>query len=117
MTTGIELEQWATAAALEGIVRPGLLSDVTVRFLAVRDELGIAAGAIANATGDAIGLSNVFASRISAAGAWADLPTAVQILCGPLPIVGYEHADALGIALASGFQATAPLRVWLKPST
>ena len=115
VTTEVELEQWVSSADLEGIVRPELLGDVTVRVLAARDDRGITAGAIAYRTGRTVGLSNVFTSGISADAAWADLPAAVENLFGALPIVGYEHGDELTIALARGFQVTAPLRVWLKP--
>lgn len=114
--TEVEFEQWLSSADLKGILRPELLGDAEVRCLAARDDRGVTAGAIANRTGSTVGLSNVFTVGISADTAWADLPALVESLFGRLPIVGYEHGDDLTSALASGFQMTAPLRVWLKPA-
>ena len=113
--TEVEFEQWLSSADLEGILRPELLGDAAVCCLAARDHRGITAGAIANRTGSTVGLSNVFTAGISADAAWADLPALVERLFGRLAIVGYEHGDDLTSAVASGFQMTAPLRVWLKP--
>jgi hypothetical protein len=105
------LDEWASAAGLEGIVLPSLLGDTGVRLMAGRRrEAGpIAAGAILNATGEVTGLSNVFGDV-----EWRDLP-AVAAACFPgRPIVGYEHGDALADAVEAGFEPLHPLRVWVR---
>jgi hypothetical protein len=110
-----ELARWTMAAGLQGIIRPELLRDPSVCLLVTRDDKGIAAGAVANRTGTIVGLSNVFATRLDARTAWADLPAVIKDVLGRLSIVGYEHADALTAAIACGFEPIGPLRVWLKP--
>jgi hypothetical protein len=112
-----DLERWAVAAGLEGIIRPELLSDPTVRVLAVRDEQAVTTGAIINRTGATVGVSNVFTTAATPASAWRDLAAAVGDLFAGVPIVGYEHGNALAAAVESGFEPIAPLRVWLTPAT
>ena len=101
----------------EGIIRPELLSDPTVRVLAVRDEQAVTTGAIINRTGATVGVSNVFTTAATPASAWRDLAAAVGDLFAGVPIVGYEHGNALAAAVESGFEPIAPLRVWLTPAT
>jgi hypothetical protein len=64
-----------------------------------------------------VGLSNV------EAGAPLHLPDVVAALVhgvrgrfGPLPVVGYEHGEALDAAAAVGFSVLGPLRVWARPA-
>jgi hypothetical protein len=111
-----ELERWAVAADLEAIIRPELLRDPTVRILAVRDDRGVTAGAIVNRVGMTVWLSNVFATASTATRLWRDLPAAVGDAFAGIPIVGYEHGNALAAAAEGGFETIAPLRVWLKPA-
>jgi hypothetical protein len=47
ITSDEDLERWAVAADLEGIIRPELLSDPTVRVLAVRDEQAVRSSCVA----------------------------------------------------------------------
>ena len=117
ITSDDDLERWAAAADLEGIMRPELLSDPTVRVLAVRDEQAVTTGAIINRTGATVGVSNVFTTAATPASAWRDLAAAVGDLFAGVPIVGYEHGNALAAAVESGFEPIAPLRVWLMPAT
>jgi hypothetical protein len=73
----------------------------------------IIAGAIANRTDDVVGLSNVFAPEGAAARFWPGcIGTAIDAFAG-LPLVGYESGGELAIALALGFEAVGPLRVWV----
>jgi hypothetical protein len=93
--TAEDLAHWTDAAGLQRIIRPGLLGEAGVRVLLTRDQQGIAAGAVANRSGSVVGLSNVFTTRLDDRAAWAELPAIVADLFGRLPIVGYEHGDAL----------------------
>jgi hypothetical protein len=105
------VEEWASAAGLDGIILPSLLDDPDVRLMAARQRDGgpIAAGAILNATGDVVGLSNVFGEVL-----WRDLPAVAAAVFPGRPIVGYERGDALGEAVAAGFAPLHPLRVWVR---
>jgi hypothetical protein len=70
---------------------------------------GPSAGAVANRTGPVVGVSNVFTTTIAADEAWAGLPHALAAVFPSLPLVGYEHGEAL----AAGFTEVGALRVWL----
>ncbi len=109
-----ELDDWATAAGLDGIIRAGLLADPSVRILAGRrsQHAPIDAGAIANLTGEVVGLSNVFSEDQDADAVWRDLQGVVATAFPGHAIVGYERGDALASAIASGFTPLDPLRVW-----
>jgi hypothetical protein len=109
-----ELDDWTQAAGLEGIIRAEPLADPTVRIFAGRDdERGpIIAGAIANATGSVVGVSNVFGDQPELV--WRDVQGVVAAAFPNRPLVGYEHGDRLAHALASGFSEIAPLRIWVR---
>jgi hypothetical protein len=108
---GDDLDEWTEAAGLEGIIRAELLADPTVRiFAGWHDE--IVAGAIANATGSVVGLSNVFGEQPELV--WEDVQGVVATTFPGRPIVGYEHGDTLAHALASGFSEIQPLRIWVR---
>lgn len=95
---------------------PGEAGGEATRWSAVEGELDasvreLAAGsssAIANRTGSVVGISNVFGDD-----AWTGLAEAVWEEFPGLTLVGYEHGEALGAALAAGFRELGPLRVWL----
>ncbi|CAA9531911.1 MAG: Urea carboxylase [uncultured Thermoleophilia bacterium] len=114
VATEDEFDRWVTAADLEGILRPELLGDATVRLLLARGEGPEAAGAVVHATDGVAGLSNVFAAGMDPDAVWPDLPAVVRQAAGDLPIVGYEHGDELRCALATGFAAIGALRVWVR---
>ncbi|MDS0132262.1 hypothetical protein H5970_11085 [Amycolatopsis sp. CM201R] len=59
---------------------------------------------------EVVGLSN-FAGPASA---WPGAVAAVAAAFPGLPVVGYEHGDALRIALDHGASALGPLRVWVR---
>ncbi len=104
------LGEWTAAAGLEGIIRAPLLDDPGIRILAARRAEGgpIAAGAILNATGQVVGVSNVFGDPET----WRDLPAVAAAAFPGRPLVGYEHGDSLAGAVAAGFAPVHPLRVW-----
>lgn len=58
-------------------------------------------------TGDVVGLANVTTDD------WTQLLADLDERCPGEILVGYEHGDALDAALAAGFEAVGPLRVWV----
>lgn len=101
-----------TKPAPARIFLPALLADPDVVVLAAYREQRIVAGAIANRSGEAVGLSNVFVPEQGAAAYWAEAIGALTDLFPGLPIVGYESGAELALAQALGFEALHPLRVW-----
>ena len=93
-----QLDAWATAAALDGIIRADLFADPSIRIFAGRrsHDAPIDAGAIANLTGEVVGLSNVSASDQHAHAVWRDLQGVVATGFPGHAIVGYERGDDLG---------------------
>ena len=91
-----------------------LLTDPEHVFIAGFEGREIIAGGIANRTGNVVGLSNVFVNSGDAIAAWTGLVTAIEEAFPDVPLVGYERGAALDAALACGFMAIGPLRVWAR---
>lgn len=80
------------------------------------------AGAIATEGDAAVGVSNVFVTgavrnegvATALMDAFAGATAAIVERFPDRPVVGYEAGAALAIALATGFQAVGPLRVWFR---
>lgn len=117
----LELARWETAwngltadsAAHPARIFPtSLLDDEDLAFIAAYHEQQIVAGAIANRTGDVVGLSNVFAPPAENSRFWAGCVTAAGQAFPGLPLVGYERGEELIMARQHGFEAVGPLRVW-----
>jgi hypothetical protein len=107
-----------SAVALARQFPASLLADRDIAFLAGTSADGeIVAVAVANRTGDVIGLSNVF-GHASAAELWPGATSAAREAFPPgLPLVGYERGDNLRRATTSGFRPIGRLRVYLlKPA-
>jgi len=116
-----ELAHWETAwnglaadsATLpEHIFPASLLDDEDLVFIAAYRERQIVAGAIANRTGEVVGLSNVFAPPREVGDFWAGCVTAAGRAFPGLPLVGYERGEELIMACERGFEDLGPLRVW-----
>jgi hypothetical protein len=96
----------AGANSDQRIFLPELLSDRRAVFLGGFDTAGIVlAGGIVYAAADALGLTNVFGSRVQ-------LMSALASLLPRQLVVGYESGDDLRAAEMSGFEVLGPLRVW-----
>jgi hypothetical protein len=93
---------------------PSLLVDRDVAFLAARQGHQIVAGAIANRSGDVVGVSNVFTPEEDALFYWAGCVAAITDAFPGRPLVGQEWGDELEVALQLGFEALGPLRVWTR---
>lgn len=116
-----ELAAWETAWRGEPsddpyarIFLPALLEDESIVILAAYGDERIIAGAIANRTGQVVGLSNVFVSAQDAQRLRAGCVAAVQRHFPGLPLVGYESGDELAAFRALGFEELGPLRIWAR---
>ena len=103
-----------SAAGIARQFPDSLLVNRDIAFLAgTSADEEIVAVAVANRTGDVIGLSNVF-GRASAANLWLGATSAARdAFPTALPLVGYERGNDLRHATDSGFQAIGSLRVYV----
>jgi hypothetical protein len=124
ITETAELARWEAAWRGEpanklgtdqtSIFLPSLLADETIAFIAAYRQGQIVAGAIANRTGEVVGLSNLFVPGEAKTMFWAGCVAGVMVAFPGLPVVGYERGDDLAIAQTLGFESLGPLRVWLR---
>lgn len=111
---------WRGAPADDGdtsqrpIFLPSLLMDSNVVVIAAYRNQRIVAGAIANRTGDVVGLSNLFVPERHPEPFRAGCVAAVIDAFPCLPIVGYETGQELDASRALGFEILGPLRVWVR---
>lgn len=94
------------------IFLPPLLTDPDIRFVAAYRDQQVVAGAIANCTGDIVGVSNVFTPAEDALEYWAGCLATISVAFPGLSLVGYERGEELALAQSLGFTAAGPLRVW-----
>jgi hypothetical protein len=110
------LAAWEEAWGGDGqprIFLPALLADESIAIIAAYRGEQIIAGAIANRTGEVVGLSNVFTPEENAEAFWAGCLARAMDVFPALPLVGYERGEALDQASALGFERIGPLRVWV----
>lgn len=107
------LRAWNAANGTEGIIKPELLADDRVRIFMRENAEGIS-GFIASSDEASVGVSNVFAPEALLNEIWHDIEAVAAEVFPDLPLVGYESGDALAAALAAGWQAIGPLRVWIR---
>lgn len=106
-------QAWCGSDEPRDVFRPSLVAGPDVVVLGRRNGTRFVAGAIANVSGTATGLSNVFAVDRDLDAAWAGALATIVRRWPDLPIVGYERDDAMAAPLRLGFTATGPLTVWL----
>jgi hypothetical protein len=105
---------WGESASRPRVFLPALLGRSDVAILAALDDAGaVAAGVVANRSGNAVGLSNFFARDEREARRAAGIEAAQREFPG-LPLVGYESGRDLAECRALGFAPLGPLRVWLR---
>jgi hypothetical protein len=92
------------------------LHNDAVVILGAFDADQIVAGAIANGTAGAVGISNLFTSRDELVDVWYGCLATIQAYFPDLPVLGYESGAALAAACTCGFEPTGTLRVWVAPS-
>lgn len=110
-----ELRAWETAwkagSPTDELLFPdAFLDDRTVTPWARWDDDRIVAGCLANRSPGCLGLSNVFASDLTAM-VWAEAAQAAGSSAPDLPVVGYERGVDLDFARQAGFAAVGTVRV------
>jgi hypothetical protein len=112
-----DLRAWSFDHGAGSTFSAALLEEPSVTILAARDRDGtLVAGGVATEADDAIGISNVFAAdgaELTFTEAFAGASAAIADRFPDRPIVGYLSEDLLPAALAAGFEAIGPLRIWL----
>jgi hypothetical protein len=119
-----ELAAWEAAWRTMGsptdqpVFLPELLNNPALAIFAARDGCETIAVCAANRSEKTVGLSNFFTRED------ADDDSLLTSAIGELsrfapglPIVGYEHGEALARCTRAGFRAVGPLRIWLLDKT
>ncbi|WP_244177564.1 hypothetical protein [Streptomyces atriruber] len=104
---------WSGDGTSEGLFRAALLVDGAV-FLADTADGAIGAGSVAYPGASVVGVSNLFTVDDDLDAAWRSCLEATNRLWPGVPVVGYEHGEALAAAVRQGFEPVGPLRVWLR---
>ncbi|KQR10327.1 hypothetical protein [Cellulomonas sp. Leaf334] len=106
------------AAHGSAAITSDVVDDPAVRLLLAADEDGPLAVAALNLSGTSdatvVGVSNVHAVREAPLRVWSDLAAVARRELGAHPLVGYEAGPDLDPAVAVGFAAVGPLRVWVR---
>jgi hypothetical protein len=103
-------EAWRDDETGPALFRPALLDERDHAFISGEVEGRLLAGCVASRSAAVVGISNRFGPDELTPGCLA----AVQDFAPSLPVVGYEASTALETMKGLGFQALAPLRVWLR---
>jgi hypothetical protein len=105
---------WAGRRDLPRVFVPALLERADVAVLAAYRGDTIVSGAIANLTGDVIGISNFFTTGDPPEPLRANCVRAVMDAYPGRGLVGYEAGGEIAQSEALGFRRLGPLRVWVK---
>ena len=124
VTTADELAAWEAAWRTMGsptdqpVFLPELLNNPALAIFAAREGYETIAVCAANRSDQTVGLSNFFTRED------ADDDSLLTFAIGELsrfapglPIVGYEHGEALARCTRAAFRAVGPLRIWLLDKT
>ncbi len=115
-----QLRRWETAWGESPVPRPffrnELLGEARVRILARSEGELLRAGAVANRSRGAIGLTNVFDLERDFEAAWSGAASAAQAVWGGIPVVGYDRGESLDAAHRAGFETIGNLAVWIDGS-
>jgi len=104
---------WRGEDGPRDVLRVDLLARDSVTVIAAYDGDRVEAGAILHRSSKVVGVSNVFTRSGDVDAAWAECLGLADSLFRNSVLVGYESGEDLDVALAHGFEAVGPLRVWL----
>jgi hypothetical protein len=107
---------WAAPDDASGFFRTALLADDAVAVLARYEAGRITAGAVANRSPTAIGLSNLFDVEGDRESAWYGAAATASAVWQPLPVVSYDWGASLDAAHEAGFHSIGELCVWASSS-
>ncbi|MEV5445378.1 hypothetical protein AB0N23_22980 [Streptomyces sp. NPDC052644] len=107
---------WAGSEGAATMFRESLLAAPVV-FLGGFSDGRLTAGAVANFSGEVVGLSNVFGPAGETSATWAGALSCLAREAPGVDVVGYERGDALVAALERGCTRLGKLRVWLQDTT
>lgn len=110
-----ELAEWNRHQDTTGVLVPALLEQPSFTFVVRRDGGTMVAGAVLHRVGDAVDLSNTWATGDEADEVPAMLACAESLQPG-LPVVGYSADDTLSHFTGAGFDAIGPQVVWTRPA-
>jgi hypothetical protein len=105
-----DLARWNEHAEMSGVLLPALLDRPGFRFLE-QTAGGTTAGAVLRADERAVGLSNVHAEAGLSVD-WSTLARAAARRFPGRPVVGFESGADLASAVAAGWDAVGPVRIW-----
>lgn len=106
---------WGESRGQPRIFLPPLLRRTEIAILAALDAAGaITAGVIANRTGNAVGLSNLFVRGEGGGFLRTECIEAAADAFPGLPLVGYQAGQDLVESHALGFASLGSLRVWVR---
>jgi hypothetical protein len=108
--TAAELEQWSEGHGLDVFI-PTLLDREHLRFYGTGSGNG--AGFALHRGGGVVGVSNMYAGSADLGTVWSDLVVVAARAYPGFKLMGYELGADLQAALAAGFAAIGPLRVWM----
>jgi hypothetical protein len=93
-------------------LEPSILDVAEVAVLEAVVGGRFVAGAVVHSSDGVIGLNSVHLGDGDRAEAWRSLAGLAHTRFGHAPLVGFETADSIEPALAAGFRAVGPMRVW-----
>ncbi len=108
-----ELAAWNAGWDTGDVLAPAVLDRAAVRVMARTVDGAITAGAVARLGTGAVDVSNVHGVGGHAVD-WAELTAAIAARFPDRPMVGYERGEDLEGAIRGGWEALAPLRVWVR---
>lgn len=113
VSTPEQVGVWIAAHGGGGNIRPSVLDHPLVTVFAAYDGEELVGGAVTNRSDGCVGVSNVFGVGDPAL-VWPGAIAAIAAHHPSEPLVGYEDGASLEAAVAAGFAAAGPLRVWIK---
>ena len=111
-TLAIWEDAWRQPDGPRGVFRDEILDQGSVAVLAGWYRGRILAGVVANRSRSAVGVSNFFSDHTGVSMSWRGCVASVQRVFPDTPLVGYESANRLQVAMESGFHTAGALRIW-----